>query len=322
MQGSFSSDAAEKFLELMAAEGYATTAPSGEGQQNFSSGLNRRVDVWSAAAENFSETRGEYIDGYDYARCQKPDGSTFGTDGKCLPPNKPAPLGVKSGKSKAKADALEKEADDLMSGGRRNSRAMQEVARRLREEAKKLRELDSVNHSELGATMDFARCVRPDGSSYGTRGKCLKGVESREEMSAIDQLSRMLPKGEKIVGSSGTVHIARGDAPSPQKKSLKRQIEEAYARETAARAAGDLEGARKAMREHMALTKKRDQERGPGGKSKEDVSREIMERIKAETDPQRQRELIRKLEDHNNPLVELPGGRVARTFNPRSPYEL
>lgn len=28
---------------------------------------------------------------------------------------------------------------------------------------------------------DFARCVRPDGSAYGTRGKCRKGTESQKE---------------------------------------------------------------------------------------------------------------------------------------------
>ena len=35
----------------------------------------------------------------------------------------------------------------------------------------------SADFSE-GDTYDFARCVRPDGSSYGTSGKCRKGSES------------------------------------------------------------------------------------------------------------------------------------------------
>jgi len=33
-----------------------------------------------------------------------------------------------------------------------------------------------VDFSE-GETYDFARCVRPDGSAYGTSGKCRKGTE-------------------------------------------------------------------------------------------------------------------------------------------------
>jgi hypothetical protein len=36
---------------------------------------------------------------------------------------------------------------------------------------------DSISFSESD-TYDFARCVRPDGSSYGTKGKCRKGTES------------------------------------------------------------------------------------------------------------------------------------------------
>ena len=32
-----------------------------------------------------------------------------------------------------------------------------------------------------GETMDFTRCVRPNGTAYGTAGKCRKGVERPEE---------------------------------------------------------------------------------------------------------------------------------------------
>jgi hypothetical protein len=35
----------------------------------------------------------------------------------------------------------------------------------------------SYEFSEEGETYDFARCVRPDGSAYGTGGKCRKGTE-------------------------------------------------------------------------------------------------------------------------------------------------
>jgi len=36
----------------------------------------------------------------------------------------------------------------------------------------------TVNHSE---TFDFTRCVRPNGTAYGTRGKCRKGTEEAKE---------------------------------------------------------------------------------------------------------------------------------------------
>jgi hypothetical protein len=148
---------------------------------------------------------------------------------------------------------------------------------------------------------DFRRCVRANGTVYGTSGKCRKGTEAAEEKLAIEGLSKILPKGEKIVDSSGSVHKAKGP-------SLKEQIESAYEREVAARKAGDAEGARKAMKEHMALVK-------------EEESRKIMDRIKAEKNPQKQRDLIRQLEQHNNPLVQIPGGRVARSMSVKSPYE-
>ena len=114
--------------------------------------------VAASAALNFAEG-----DTYDFTRCIKPDGTTFGTPGNCTPPNRPA------GPSKE-----EKEADSLMSGGRRHSRAMQRVASKLREKAA------AANYSEDN-TYDFTRCVRPYGSAYGTRGRCNKGTESAKE---------------------------------------------------------------------------------------------------------------------------------------------
>lgn len=104
MQGSFSPEAVELYSEL----------------------------INSKHNQNFSET-----ENYDFTRCIRPDGTSFGTDGKCSPPNKPAPA---SKAPNPKAEALEKKAEELMSGGRRHSRAMQEVARKLKEQAKKLRE--------------------------------------------------------------------------------------------------------------------------------------------------------------------------------------
>jgi len=53
-----------------------------------------------------------------------------------------------------------------------------------------------------GDTYDFTRCVRSDGSAYGTRGKCKSGKES----AAIKSLAGMLPEGETIVDSQGGSH--------------------------------------------------------------------------------------------------------------------
>lgn len=51
-------------------------------------------------------------------------------------------------------------------------------------------------------------------------------------------------------------------------------------------------------------------------------ARKIMDRINQESDPVKQRQLIRQLEEINNPLVKLPDGRVARSWEPKSPYEV
>ena len=45
---------------------------------------------------------------------------------------------------------------------------------------KALAEGEGVEFSE-GNTYDFTRCVRPDGSAYGTGGKCRKGTEGAKE---------------------------------------------------------------------------------------------------------------------------------------------
>jgi hypothetical protein len=69
---------------------------------------------------------------YEFARCMRPDGTTFGTSGKCTPPNRPAA----AVKLHQEADKLEQEAERVTSGGRRHSRSMQALAEKLRSEAK------------------------------------------------------------------------------------------------------------------------------------------------------------------------------------------
>ena len=62
----------------------------------------------------------------------------------------------------------------------------------------------------------FTRCVRPNGTAYGTGGKCRKGTEeASQEKKAIDELGSMLPKGEKIVDSKGGLHTAGGGSRGP-----------------------------------------------------------------------------------------------------------
>lgn len=71
----------------------------------------------------------------------------------------------------------------------------------------------------LEDTFDFTRCQRPDGSTYGSRGKCRKGTEvSAEEKDAIGQLSKLIPKGEKILDSSGKSHGGSSELPKRNPK--------------------------------------------------------------------------------------------------------
>lgn len=79
----------------------------------------------------------------------------------------------------------------------------------------------------LDGAYDFTTCERPNGSRYGTGGKCRKGTEvSADEMSAIDQLAGMLPKGEKILDSSGKSHTVGGQKSPTVETTPKRRYEE------------------------------------------------------------------------------------------------
>jgi hypothetical protein len=48
---------------------------------------------------------------------------------------------------------------------------------------KAVAEKEGVEFSEEG-TYDFTTCIRPDGSAYGTRGKCRKGTEGEAKKEA------------------------------------------------------------------------------------------------------------------------------------------
>ena len=88
MQGSFTSESADKFLQLMREAGYEVSKTVSDSKlKNFSElSINPGAvqgDVWSGNFANFGEVRGEYIENYDYTRCVRPDGSAYGTKGKC-----------------------------------------------------------------------------------------------------------------------------------------------------------------------------------------------------------------------------------------------
>lgn len=70
---------------------------------------------------------------------------------------------------------------------------------------------------------DFTRCVRPNGTAYGTAGQCRSGVE--EEKQAIDKLLSLLPQGEKVIDSAGGVHST----------AIPRKVSEEDLRETASK---------------------------------------------------------------------------------------
>lgn len=69
---------------------------------------------------------------YEFARCMRPDGTTFGTAGKCTPPNR----SVAAANLEREAKEKEEEANSITSGGRRYSLAMQARAKELRAAAR------------------------------------------------------------------------------------------------------------------------------------------------------------------------------------------
>jgi hypothetical protein len=52
------------------------------------------LDLYQSLVQLYTES-GEYYEGvYDFTRCVRPDGSVYGTKGKCTLPNKPATEGA------------------------------------------------------------------------------------------------------------------------------------------------------------------------------------------------------------------------------------
>lgn len=129
-------------------------------------------------------------DEFDFARCQRPDGSFYGTRGKCEAPNKEVKESStpSQGMARSEADARSSgqpltpaERAAYKAGGgdaaaRRNKGGVDEAIDQGRRNL--ARRGTSFAEELVEDNLDFARCQRPDGSFYGTRGKCKKGKDA------------------------------------------------------------------------------------------------------------------------------------------------
>ena len=70
------------------------------------------------------------------------------------------------------------------------------------------------NYTEV-ATYDFTRCVRPDGSAYGTAGQCRSGVESSARVPFHDPKNR---------GSKGSSYYTPLEKATARLKQLERRL--------------------------------------------------------------------------------------------------
>lgn len=289
MLGSFTPDSAEKFLQLMREEGYETSdLPKSSGLQNFSeSGASSNVaqgGAWGGNVADLNEFRGEYIENYDYTRCVRPNGTAYGTKGKCrkgteedkeytkreehytrnlalnasrFDPKleKRTSLGELGFSSVSKLSTNLKRAKSQgykyidyshvyedhsgLLKFKKKGEPKQEVTLSIKQlgghdidrTIKNLKKLHDKGFTDIDYSKvyedgsgvvrlvkpykedfseephhDYTRCVRPNGTVYGTGGQCRKGTQAeKEEHDALSQLQSMLPKGEKIVTSSGRV---------------------------------------------------------------------------------------------------------------------
>lgn len=66
---------------------------------------------------------------------------------------------------------------------------------------KALKQKGVINHSEAEGWYDFTACVRPDGSVYGTKGKCRLGKETSEDQAALLRASNRKRRRGTLGGS-------------------------------------------------------------------------------------------------------------------------
>lgn len=81
--GHFSSESLSLFQEKVIQEGGETDISYSGGDNFLVSLLNTGWSIQNPIAEDIGKIRGEYIDNYDYTRCQRPNGTFYGTGGKC-----------------------------------------------------------------------------------------------------------------------------------------------------------------------------------------------------------------------------------------------
>ena len=99
---------------------------------------------------------------------------------------------------------------------------------------KAVAEKEGVEFSEEG-TYDFTTCIRPDGSAYGTRGKCRKGTEGEAKKEASvgpgrrdKELDRQVVGGQKAAAKIKAKLAAepkKPEAARPSKEELDRRVE-------------------------------------------------------------------------------------------------
>jgi hypothetical protein len=70
-----------------------------------------------------------------------------------------------------------------------------------------LTEQGNLEFSE-GETYDFTTCIRPDGSAYGTRGKCRKGTEGEARVAPVPPKSAMTSKDPVASALKGQKQLA------------------------------------------------------------------------------------------------------------------
>lgn len=116
-------------------------------------------------------------------------------------------------------------------------------------------------------SLDFARCQRPDGSFYGTRGKCKKGKEAGAAAAPQSQSRvKAAPRKESLEDTKKTMAANRAAYLDEKKQSLKRgplhkEVSQAGERvkervpELKSRQQ-ELERLERAARKHAAVTKK------------------------------------------------------------------
>jgi hypothetical protein len=182
MHGSFSSKSAETFLKMMAYAGYETREVQFDAAlQNFSTGLMNGSRNGSAFEADLNEERGEYIENFDFTRCVRPDGSSYGSRGKCR-------LGIETAKPPEEG-----------------SRSRSSIEREIKETLEEIRGASGYQLIPLRGRLSELKLERREAK----KGEKSRLIDS-DEQSAIDQLSQLLPKGENIMDSLGNITVSSG----------------------------------------------------------------------------------------------------------------